>query len=83
MVIMETVLSRGWSPLDAAEKAKQEDLMTNTYVAALRRLAPDVGAYVNEVCYSLRMFLTARPARFGSEFMALFQPVMCSLSISS
>jgi hypothetical protein len=38
-----------WTPFDAAAKAKQENLMTNTYVAALRKLAPDMGAYVNEV----------------------------------
>jgi hypothetical protein len=38
-----------WKPFDAAEKAKQEDLLTNTYVEALRKLAPDMGAYINEV----------------------------------
>ena len=37
-----------FDPLNPAAKAKQEDLLTNTYVAALRKLAPDTGAYVNE-----------------------------------
>lgn len=39
-----------WEPFDLAEKAKQEELLTNTYVEAWRKLAPDTGAYVNEVC---------------------------------
>jgi hypothetical protein len=46
----EVVVARSWNPFDAARKARQEDLMSNTLVAALRRLAPDMGAYVNEVC---------------------------------
>lgn len=37
-----------WQPFDAAAKARGEDLLTNTYVAMLRKLAPDIGAYVNE-----------------------------------
>jgi hypothetical protein len=38
-----------WPPLDEAAKLEQQDLMTDTYVQALRELAPDTGAYVNEV----------------------------------
>ena len=38
-----------WQPFDIAGKAKQEDLLANTRVAALRKLAPDTGAYINEV----------------------------------
>jgi hypothetical protein len=44
-----TVVGVGWSPFDAVDKARQEDLLTNTYVEAFRQLAPDMGAYVNEV----------------------------------
>lgn len=29
-------------------KAEQQDLLTHTYVEALRELAPDTGAYINE-----------------------------------
>jgi hypothetical protein len=43
------VLTVGWAPFDEAGKKKQQSLMTNTYIAALRKLAPDTGAYVNEV----------------------------------
>jgi hypothetical protein len=39
-----------WKPFHLAEKAEQEDLLTNTYVEAWRKLAPDTGSYVNEVC---------------------------------
>jgi hypothetical protein len=46
--LVHTTVAVGWQPFDAATKAKEEDLLTNTYVAALRRLAPDMGAYVNE-----------------------------------
>jgi hypothetical protein len=38
-----------WPPLDEAEKLEQQNLITNTYVKALRVLAPDTGAYINEV----------------------------------
>jgi hypothetical protein len=37
-----------WNYSDPIEKATQENLLTNTYVEALRVLAPDSGAYVNE-----------------------------------
>jgi hypothetical protein len=37
-----------WNPFDTAEKARQEKLNTYTYTEALRKLAPDSGAYVNE-----------------------------------
>ncbi|TVY19635.1 FAD-linked oxidoreductase ZEB1 [Lachnellula arida] len=45
---VHTVVGAYWEPFDLAEKAKQEDLLTNTYVEAWRKLAPDTGAYVNE-----------------------------------
>ena len=48
-LLMESVIGVRWNPLDTAEKARQENLLTNTYVEALRQLAPDMGAYVNEV----------------------------------
>ncbi len=38
-----------WPPFDEAEKTKQEAVLNGTYVQALRDLAPDMGAYVNEV----------------------------------
>jgi hypothetical protein len=37
-----------WPPLDPAAKEQQLDLLTNTYVEAFRKLAPNMGAYVNE-----------------------------------
>jgi hypothetical protein len=50
LLIGIAVLGVEWAPFDEAGKVKQEDLLTNTYVEALRQLAPDMGAYVNEVC---------------------------------
>ena len=47
---MRTANSVDWDPFDTAGKAKQEDLLTNTYDAALRKLALDMGVYQNEVC---------------------------------
>ena len=44
-----TVVGVRWNPFDAVGKATQENLLTNTYVEALRQLAPDMGAYINEV----------------------------------
>lgn len=38
-----------WNPFDAAEEEKQKALLTDVYVEGLRRMAPDSGAYVNEV----------------------------------
>jgi hypothetical protein len=35
--------------LDTVEKEKQLDLNTNVYTEALRKIAPDTGAYINEV----------------------------------
>ena len=49
MAYQKAVIARGWTPHDTAAKAKQENLMTHTYVKALRQLAPDMGAYINEV----------------------------------
>jgi hypothetical protein len=43
------VIGVSWDPFDEAEKAKQTDLLNNVYIEALRKLAPDMGAYVNEV----------------------------------
>jgi hypothetical protein len=37
-----------WNYLDPADKAEQTSLLTNSYVEALRVLAPESGAYVNE-----------------------------------
>ena len=37
-----------WRPLDFATKTEQTNLLTNDYMAALRRLAPDTGTYLNE-----------------------------------
>jgi hypothetical protein len=42
-----------WKPFDDAEKAKQTNLLNNEYTEALRKLAPDMGAYVNEVDFLL------------------------------
>lgn len=39
----------GWAPFDLAGKMEQQSILTNIYVAALHKLAPDMGAYVNEV----------------------------------
>jgi hypothetical protein len=33
----------GWPPLDPAAKEQQVDLLTNTYVEAFRKLAPNIG----------------------------------------
>ena len=38
-----------WLPLNATARLKQQNMLTNTYVKALRELAPDTGAYINEV----------------------------------
>jgi hypothetical protein len=46
---LKVVIGVGWAPFDEAEKAKQIDLLNNVYTEALRKLAPDMGAYVNEV----------------------------------
>jgi hypothetical protein len=46
---LKVVIGVGWAPFDEAEKAKQTDLLNNVYTEALRKLAPDMGAYVNEV----------------------------------
>jgi len=43
------VIGARWNSLDAAEEKKQKALLTDVYVEGLRRMAPDSGAYVNEV----------------------------------
>ena len=48
-LLMKSVVGVRWNPLDMAEKSRQENLLTNTYVEAFRQLAPDMGAYINEV----------------------------------
>jgi len=37
-----------WPSLDPAAEAAKTNALANTYVAALRKLAPDMGAYLNE-----------------------------------
>jgi Berberine and berberine like len=44
-----TVLAVSWAPFDEVERKREQSLVTNTYIAALRKLTPDMGAYVNEV----------------------------------
>ncbi|KAH6684650.1 hypothetical protein B0J14DRAFT_527517 [Halenospora varia] len=51
--LVHAVLAVDWPPFDVAEKAKQESLLTNSYVKALRDLTPNMGAYVNEVCSTI------------------------------
>jgi len=43
------VLGVQWQPFDNAGKKEQTALLDNVYTEALRKLAPDMGAYVNEV----------------------------------
>lgn len=38
-----------WQPFDKAGEKEQTDLLNDVYIEALRQLAPDTGAYVNEV----------------------------------
>lgn len=38
-----------WQPFDEAGEKEQMDLLNDVYIEALRQLAPDTGAYVNEV----------------------------------
>jgi hypothetical protein len=44
------VVTVSWPPFDAVKKAAQENKPTNVLVDAWRELAPDMGAYINEVC---------------------------------
>lgn len=44
-----SVVGVSWAPFDAAGQATQRDKLTNVWVEALRKLAPDSGAYINEV----------------------------------
>jgi hypothetical protein len=43
------VAGTGWPPKNATEKAHQINQMTNVTEAAMREIAPDTGAYMNEV----------------------------------
>ncbi|OBT38737.1 hypothetical protein VE00_10689 [Pseudogymnoascus sp. WSF 3629] len=45
---VHTVVSSSWDPLDVTGREKQLDLNTNVYTEALRKIAPDTGAYINE-----------------------------------
>jgi hypothetical protein len=56
----EIVLGVQWEPFNNAQKAQQTDLLDNVYIEALRQLAPDMGAYVNEVC------LLSQPMKLGA-----------------
>jgi hypothetical protein len=38
-----------WSPFDAEGQAARHNKLTNVWVEALRKLAPNTGAYINEV----------------------------------
>ncbi|KAH8811453.1 hypothetical protein F5884DRAFT_672266 [Xylogone sp. PMI_703] len=46
--LVHYVTGVNWTPLNESDKARQQNLLTNTYVKALRDLAPDTGAYINE-----------------------------------
>jgi len=43
------VTGGGWPPFDQAKKAEVENQITNIWGKAYRELAPDMGAYINEV----------------------------------
>jgi len=45
---VHSVLPLDWAPFDEEEKSYQEGNLTDVYIEALRKLAPDMGAYVNE-----------------------------------
>jgi hypothetical protein len=62
-LIWRVANSVNWPPFDNAAKAKQENLLTNVYDEALRALAPDMGAYMNEVSSSSLRFLFASVSR--------------------
>lgn len=49
-----TVVGVTWPPLNTIAKLKEKELL-NTYLEALRKLAPDTGGYINEVCSNLHM----------------------------
>jgi hypothetical protein len=57
-----------WNYLDPVSKAEQESLLTNTYVEALRVLAPTSGAYVNEADANEPNF---QQAFWGSNYVRL------------
>lgn len=44
------VLGTRWNPFDVKGQAVQRYKLTNVWVEAFRKLAPDMGAYINEVC---------------------------------
>ncbi|RFU32605.1 hypothetical protein B7463_g3715, partial [Scytalidium lignicola] len=46
--LVHYVIGVSWTPQNETEKAQQQNLLTNTYVKALRDLAPNTGSYVNE-----------------------------------
>jgi hypothetical protein len=49
LLTISVVAGTAWPPKNATEKAYQINQMTNVTEAALRNIAPDTGAYMNEV----------------------------------
>ncbi|KAE8440852.1 hypothetical protein EG329_006369 [Mollisiaceae sp. DMI_Dod_QoI] len=45
---IHSILTVLWQPFHEKDKAYQEGILTGTYIEALRKLAPDMGAYANE-----------------------------------
>jgi hypothetical protein len=43
------VVASPWQPFDKAAEAEQMHLLNDVYVEAWRKLAPDMGSYINEV----------------------------------
>jgi hypothetical protein len=44
-----TVMGVDWAPLDYANRLKQEAYLKDVRLPGLRKLTPNMGAYVNEV----------------------------------
>jgi hypothetical protein len=63
-----------WQPFDNAQKEQETDLLDNVYVEALRQLAPDMGAYVNEVSDPLQ--------REKSETLMLYEGIHLRAKLS-
>lgn len=60
-----SVEGAAWAPLNEAQRKVIEYKVTNEYTEALRNLAPDTGAYVNEV--SCCIHLTPSPMDIDSK----------------
>jgi len=52
------VTSQNWTPLDENERATVEYNINKVQTEALRKLVPDSGAYINEVCCSIHSLIT-------------------------